>query len=96
MELILAHHEISFQLIRYGLVLIGAGWICFKWLFPMIGRWIVDLSCKMQKKADPHSVSWKELRKREAQKREDDKCIRDGFTMTQDEIKDCHDSLEHI
>lgn len=107
MELILAHHEIHFELIRYGLVLIGAGWVCFKWLFPMIGQWCCNLCKKLEdankrmeqereKMLDPHSVSWEDLKKREAQRKADDKCVIDGLYMDENEIEECHDSIEHI
>jgi len=129
---ILAHHEIGMQVIQYVLALSAGAWICFKWLFPMIGRWIVDL-CKrledankkmeqerekvlgrpdleleeyfatesqiakvLSKKADPLV----EQKKREdalgIKRRADDRCVIDGLYMTQDEIRDCHDSIKHI
>lgn len=50
MELFLAHHEIFIQLIRYGLALIGAGWLCLKYLFPILGRGIVELNLELQKR----------------------------------------------
>jgi len=40
--------EIYLRLLRCILALIGVGWFCFRVLFPMLGRWIVDLNCKLQ------------------------------------------------
>lgn len=45
---ILAHHETFLLVLQYILVLSAGAWICFKYLFPMLGRWIVDLNYKMR------------------------------------------------
>lgn len=37
-----------YMITGYVLALILMGYICFKYLFPMLGQWIVDLNCKMQ------------------------------------------------
>lgn len=37
-----------YMITGYVVSLILVGYICFKWLFPMLGQWIVDLNCKMR------------------------------------------------
>lgn len=145
---ILGHHEVFIQVLQYILALIAGGWICFKWLFPMLGRGIVNL-CKrlenvnhqkymererervlgqkepksmykerwvqeeqpileeyfetesqiakvLSKKADPLVEQQKREDALGIKRRADNRCVIDGLYMTQDEIRDCYDSLEHI
>lgn len=93
---ILAHHEIFIQLIQYILVLIAGGWICFKWLFPMLGRWIVDL-CKKLEDANKRMEQEREkiLEQRSPKRLADDKCVIDALYMDENDIRGCSDSLKH-
>ena len=104
---ILAHHEIGMQVLQYGLSLILGGYICFKHLFPMLGRWIVDLNRKMQEKMrsdGQRNRQWlkklmedKDKQRKEQLKRfEDDQCVIDGLYMDENDIEECSDSLKHI
>lgn len=47
-ELLSIYYEIFLQVIYYALALFVGGWICFCFLFPMIGRWIINLNCRLQ------------------------------------------------
>jgi len=58
------------QLIQYVLVLILGGWVCFKHLFPMLGRWIVDFNSKLQDKMRSNGQRYRK-KKNEKEKQED-------------------------
>ena len=94
---ILAHHEILMQVIQYGLTLILGGWICFKHLFPMIGRGIVNL-CKRLEDANKEMEQEREkiLEQRSHKRLADDKCVIDGLYMDENDIEECSDSIKHI
>ena len=69
MELILAHHETFLIVFQYAFALFAGGWICFKWLFPMIGRGIVNLNYKMRMDGQRNTMRIKRWRnKRRAAK----------------------------
>jgi len=80
------------------------GWICFQFIrfvFPMIGQWIVNLNCRLQKRIvklkaeeDQREIKQFEDDVEQIQKRHDDKQVIDGLYMTQDEINSTYDGLD--
>ena len=48
MKMILAHHEAILHFLGYATGMILVGFFCFRILFIAMGRWIVNLNCKLQ------------------------------------------------
>lgn len=78
-------------ILEYIAALIAGGVICFYFLFPMIGQWIVNL-CKRLEAVNKRMERERERILNQTTKRtyDDQKAI-DGLYMTQDEIKSAYE-----
>lgn len=79
-----------YMITGYVLALILMGWILSKIVFPMIGRWIVDL-CKKLEAANRRMEQEREaVLGQQVQKRKDDKCVIDGLYIDENDIEEAY------
>lgn len=89
---ILAHHEAFMVLIlQYIAALFVGGFICFKFLFPMIGQWLKNLCKKLEDANERMEREREKILNQTTKRTYDDQKVIDGLYMDESDIKSAYE-----